>query len=111
LNIGTNLLLRLTVPLEAPRRIKTHSFYRTYLYDVILRIAGIETAREGELDDVITPNVPKVLTVLLRVHDQAAIRSGPCVLQQATRFGLFLKFWFVRLLALRPLLAYCASLE
>jgi hypothetical protein len=74
-----------TVPLEASRQIKTQSFYRTYLYDVILRIAGIETPREGELDDVIMLHVPEAQTVLLRVHDQAAVRPGPGVLQQTKR--------------------------
>jgi hypothetical protein len=30
--------------------------------------------------------------------------------KKSTFPGIFFKFWFVRLLALRPLLAYCASL-
>jgi hypothetical protein len=54
---------------------------QTHLYDVILRVAGIETPREGELDDVIALYVAEPVAVLLRVHDQAAVRVCPSVLQ------------------------------
>lgn len=54
---------------------------QTYLYDVVLRVARIETPREGELDDVIALYVFETVAVLLTVHNQAAIRLRPSVLQ------------------------------
>jgi hypothetical protein len=55
--------------------------YETYLYDVILRVAGIETPREGKLDDVIALYVFETLAVLLGIHDEAAVGVRPSVLQ------------------------------
>jgi hypothetical protein len=55
--------------------------HQTHLYDVILRVASIETPREGELDDVIALYVAETVAVLLTVHDQASVRVCPRVLQ------------------------------
>ena len=54
---------------------------QTHLYDVILWVAGIETPREGEFDDVIALYVAESVAVLLSVYDQAAVRVCPSVLQ------------------------------
>jgi len=54
---------------------------QTHLYDVILGVAGIETPREGELDDVIALYIVEPVAVLLMVHVQTAVRVCPSVLQ------------------------------
>jgi hypothetical protein len=69
-----------------------NQFHSLLLYFIVIHFISIYLS---------TPRSSKCL-LSFRIY----AKTFPCT----SLYSLFFKFWFVRLLALRPLLAYCASL-